>query len=408
VAGSTHSGCTTNDDGFPHVLTGAQHSNGGGSDIVGLCADGFVTLLTSDLTTMQNSTYLGGNGVDVPTAMAVVSPTPGNEQVYVAGLTTSTNFPGTPSSNWNVGMGSAQPQAGGNGDGFVALLNASLSVLQTASYLGGRGGDGAYAIVASSSYVYVGGRTTSSALGSNRIPAFPATLGGPQPDYGGGSGVGDGFIAQLRPGLASFGQNTYLGGSGDDQVLALALGRGHTVFQTVVYAAGWTSSFNFPWTAGGAQPGLSHFHDGVVASLSLDPDFVVEPIEAFPIFVSGAGTFVVTIAADLTGPVDHTGIFQPVAGSRLGLGVVFDARARRRFGLHRGRLQGDWRPPARRVYRQSGCRERAQRQAGVCANLVGQGRYAHGCGDLQESAQRSRHAGRKAYQCHVHRERRHV
>ena len=88
--------------------------------------DGFAAVLTSDLTTLVRATYLGGNSTDEAKAIAI-----SGANVYVAGETASTNFPGT----W----GGAQPFKAAYFDGFVARLDSSLSTLTQATYLGGGG-----------------------------------------------------------------------------------------------------------------------------------------------------------------------------------------------------------------------------------------------------------------------------
>ena len=101
VAGHTDS---TN---FPGTSRGAQPGYGGGEDA-------YVSLLSSDLTQLVQSTYLGGTGPDHASSIVVSG---GN--VYVAGRTESTNFPGT--------SGGAQPAFGeGVADAFVSLLSADL------------------------------------------------------------------------------------------------------------------------------------------------------------------------------------------------------------------------------------------------------------------------------------------
>ena len=84
-----------------------------------------MSLLSADLKQLVQSTYLGGNGSDMPYSMVVSG---GN--VYVAGYTYSTNFPGT--------SGGAQPAfGGGSADAFVSLLSADLKQLVQSTYLGG-------------------------------------------------------------------------------------------------------------------------------------------------------------------------------------------------------------------------------------------------------------------------------
>ena len=212
----------TNSSNFPNTTGGAQASNGG-------VYDAFVARLKADLTSMLQSTYLGGSGNDWATALDI-GPAPSYE-VYVAGLTNSTNFPNT--------AGGAQASHGGNYDPFVARLNASLTSNPQSTYLGGSLNDGAFALaIAGSGEVYVAGHTDSS--------NFPNTAGGAQASYGGGPW--DAFVARLDAALTSNPQSTYLGGGGDDEAEALAIaGSGD------VYVAGKTDSTGFPNTTGGAQ-----------------------------------------------------------------------------------------------------------------------------------------------------------
>ena len=78
--------------------------------------DGFITRLPSGLTSVTRSTYLGGSDDDGVFAIAIA---PASGDAYVAGVTRSTNFPGT--------LGGAQGDFGGVEDGFVARLTASLA-----------------------------------------------------------------------------------------------------------------------------------------------------------------------------------------------------------------------------------------------------------------------------------------
>ena len=70
---------------------------------------------------LLQATYLGGSGTDEALALAI-HPTSGD--VYVAGLTNSTNFPGT--------TGGAQAANGGADDAFVARLSSTLTTLTQA------------------------------------------------------------------------------------------------------------------------------------------------------------------------------------------------------------------------------------------------------------------------------------
>jgi len=192
------------------------------------------------------ATYLGGSNDDGAKAIAI-NPTTG--EVYVAGITNSTNFPRT----------SGGPQAsyrGGLVDAFVARLNSSLTQILQSTYLGGNSGDyaRALAIHPKTGEVYVAGVTDST--------DFPDTTGGAQTSYGGGRY--DAFVTRLNSSLTQILQSTYLGGSGDDDAYALAI---HPTTGDV-YVAGETKSTNFPGTSGGAQASFGGREDAFVARLT--------------------------------------------------------------------------------------------------------------------------------------------
>ncbi len=86
----------------------------------------FVAKLDANLRTLLAVTFLGGSGVDAINALTLDSM--GN--VYVAGWTASSDFPG-------VGAGSADSTFAGGSEAFVAKLDANLSRLLAATFLGG-------------------------------------------------------------------------------------------------------------------------------------------------------------------------------------------------------------------------------------------------------------------------------
>jgi len=231
VAGETLS---TN---FPNTTGGAQGSKSGIYSW-----DAFVARLNSSLTQILQSTYLGGRYDDRALALAI-HPTTGD--VYVTGWTSSDNFPRT--------TGGAQGSRGGSLDAFVARLNSNLTQILQSTYLGGSGTDYACALAISGGEVYVAGWTSSD--------NFPRTAGGAQGSRGGSS---DAFVARLDSSLTSISQSTYLGGSGSDSAIALAISGGD------VYVVGYTYSTNFPRATGGAQASYSGRGDAFVARLTAD------------------------------------------------------------------------------------------------------------------------------------------
>ncbi|CAK0745931.1 hypothetical protein CCP3SC15_130024 [Gammaproteobacteria bacterium] len=83
--------------------------------------------LSLDLTTLTQSTYLGGSGSDYAYANLAVTA----DSVYVAGQTSSSDFPG-------IANGALTALSGG-WDGFVVRLSLDLKTLVQATYLGGGG-----------------------------------------------------------------------------------------------------------------------------------------------------------------------------------------------------------------------------------------------------------------------------
>ncbi len=241
VAGETLS---TN---FPKTTRGAQTRKNGFSDI-------FVARLNKELTQILQSTYLGGSGMDRAQALAIH---PKTGEVYVAGETESTDFPGT-SGGAQKTYGSDKRDAGGRSDAFVARLNKELTQILQATYLGGNYSDKARALAIhpKTGEVYVAGSTSST--------NFPKTTGGAQPIRGGV--LSDAFVARLNSNLTQILQATYLGGNYSDDAHALAI---HPKTGEV-YVAGETYSKDFPQTAGGAQAASGGPSDAFVARLTAD------------------------------------------------------------------------------------------------------------------------------------------
>ena len=69
-----------------------------------------------------------------------------------------------------------------------------------------------------------------------------------QATFGGGTVTGDGFVFQIASRGTALVYSTYLGGSSDDQGFSLAIDSANDV-----YVVGYTSSTDFPVTAGALQ-----------------------------------------------------------------------------------------------------------------------------------------------------------
>ncbi len=189
--------------------------------------DAFVAKLDRTLSSLIYMTYLGGGGEDRGRSIAVDT----LGAVYVTGNTSSDNFPFTPNAN--------DTALGGPSDAFVASLNATGAALLYASYLGGRGADGGNSVaVAPGGSVFLTGDTSSDDF-PWRIGANDTTLGG----------ASDAFVAKLNVTGGSLDYATYLGGSGNDSGLSIAVDSGGNA-----YVTGQVDSASFfPVTAGVVQ-----------------------------------------------------------------------------------------------------------------------------------------------------------
>ena len=193
--------------------------------------DAAVAQLNSDLTTLIQSTYYGGSGVD---GASIIEVHPVSGDVYIAGFTWSV-VPDT--------AGGAQPTPGDSNplrtDSFVAQFSSDLQNVKQATYLGGSENDGAWAMAINpvSGDIYVTGQTTS--------PDLPGTTGGAQDTLGGA----DGFVVSYSADLTTLQQATFIGGSMGEQALDIAI----QPTSGEIYVAGYTTSFDLPATTGGFQ-----------------------------------------------------------------------------------------------------------------------------------------------------------
>jgi len=212
-AGNAYVAGQTSSTNFP-LVNPIQSGFGGGLPD----GDAFVTKINAAGTAFIYSTYLGGGDNDIATAIAV--DVAGN--AYLTGSTGSTNFP---TSN------QFQSVYGGNGDAFVAKINAAGSALIFSTYLGGASNDtGNDIAIDAAAHAFVTGATVSTSF-----PLISPTQG----TYGGGAA--DAFIARFNVAGTGLIYSTYLGGSSSDSGDGVAVDTAGSA-----YIAGSTVSTNFP------------------------------------------------------------------------------------------------------------------------------------------------------------------
>lgn len=198
---------------------------------------------------LSYSTYIGGLDEDVGNDITVDAA--GN--AFITGRTKSSNFPTTP--------GVVQGAATSFDEAFVVKLNPTGSSLVYSTFVGGTGFDEANGIAVDAvGNAFLTGVTTSS--------DFPTTPGAFQTTFG--SPPQHVFVTKLSPTGAVMVYSTYLGGSGVDNGLAVAVdvaGNAHVT--------GGTSSPDFPLTPGafqttfrGGREGAFSFGDAFVTKLN--------------------------------------------------------------------------------------------------------------------------------------------
>jgi len=212
------------------------------ADIAG-SADAFVAKLSASGDRLLYSTYLGGAGTDSGHDIAVNSA----GLASVIGQTDSSNFPT---------KNALQPAIGGSVDTFVAKLNVSGDELVYATYLGGTGDDPGNGIaVDSTGAAHVTGTTTSS--------DFP-TVSPVQSTYGGSF---DAFVAELNPTGDILNYATYLGGSGTDFGHAIAVDSNGLTYITGVASREFPTKNSLqPYGGGTRDAFIARFNDGELVS----------------------------------------------------------------------------------------------------------------------------------------------
>ena len=238
VAGYTYSA------DFPVISGTVQPTFSGGisdTDHGMFPSDAFVAKLSPAGNQLLYSTYLGGSGNDY--AHQIVIDNSGN--AYLAGATTSANFPTHGAYQTDFGGGDSDPA---NGiypyDAFVAKLNPTATALTFSTYLGGSGTDSATGLALDGSgNVYVTGNTNGAGE-SSTIP-FPTTGSAFQSIYTGGSSTI--FVTKFDPNGASLLYSTFLGG-GAELGGSIAVDSSGNAFVT------GAADGNIPIIPGAAQP----------------------------------------------------------------------------------------------------------------------------------------------------------
>jgi len=229
-------------------------------------SDAFVAELDPSGSNLIYSTYLGGSGSDMATAIAIDAA----DNVYVTGFTSSTNFPITNPLPFQL-TGSTNlflNRIPGTNSAFVTEIAAGGGSLPFSSYLGGAAASTGEGIaVDTAGNIYVSGYTDSTNFPTTNFLVFTNIMVGITNQVSGTNVVNgsrlngstnrtfnfDAFVTKLQPSGAGFVYSTLLGGLNNDLGYRIACDAGGNA-----YVTGYSSSTNFPNTAIGI-PGLHTF-----------------------------------------------------------------------------------------------------------------------------------------------------
>ena len=227
VAGDAESNAVATNGAYQTVYAGGMN-------------DAFAAKL-SPTGTLVYLTFIGGSGYDMSNAIAI----DGSGNAYVAGYSDSTSI--------GTGLPGAQTTNAGGYDAFVAKVSSDGASVPWLTFFGGSGNETVSALArdSASGILYLAGSTTSTDL--------PKTAGTVQPAS---NGVQQGYVASISADGKSFGFATYLGGSRQDSINALAL-----TPTGQIAVGGTTTSSGFP-VVNAIQPTFQ----GTVTSLYASTD----------------------------------------------------------------------------------------------------------------------------------------
>ncbi len=169
---------------------------------------------------LEYSTFIGGSGYDECFDVDVDT----SGRAYITGYSASSNYPR---------LNAYDSTFAGSWDVIVTAMSPDGSTIEYSTFIGGGDWDYAYSLaVDASGYAYVTGITSSS--------DFP-TENAYDSGYNGGDDV---FIAKLSPDGSALEYSTYLGGSDNDDGMAIAVDN-----LGYAYMTGYTYSSDFPTEA---------------------------------------------------------------------------------------------------------------------------------------------------------------
>lgn len=243
---------------YPTTVGTFDTSHGGGFN------DAFVTKLSADGSSLEYSTFLGGDGNE--NAQGIAVDVAGS--AYVTGLAGGGGgdpFPTT--------AGAFSTTNSGAFDAFITKLSADGSSLEYSTLLGGTDTDAGLGIA-------VDGSGNAYVAGQSQATDFPTTAGSFSPTYNGGSN--DAFVTKLAADGSMLEYSTFLGGSGTDFGLGISVDGWDSAYVT---GFSGDATVDYPTTEGVFSPTHNGGSDAFVTKLDGDGSSL-----EFSTFLGGAGS----------------------------------------------------------------------------------------------------------------------
>ncbi len=251
--GYLYSGSSAFGQGYPTTLGAYDLTWNGGAGNQNVGTDIALSKWDTTGSFLVWSTYLGGNGDDLPHSLIV---NPAGELIML-GTSGSSNFPSTPGAFQGnfaggtfympQGIGTRYPQGT---DMVLSRLSADGSQLLASTYIGGSGNDG---LNNSQALLFnyadeMRGEVELAANGNILVASttqstdFPTTPGAYRTYNAGGH---DAVLFEFDPGLTTLQWSTYFGGTASDAAYSIEVGTNGEL-----YITGGTNSTNLPTTPG--------------------------------------------------------------------------------------------------------------------------------------------------------------
>lgn len=272
--GNLYSGGNVFGIGYPLVSGAFQINYGGGS------SDIAISKFDTQGAFLHYSTYLGGSGSEVPHSLVVND----NDELYVLGSTSSSNFPVTPNAYDTIFHGGTNYTLTNvvnyttGSDIVITKFSAAGDSLLGSTYLGGSSNDGLNTVInLRKNYadevrgeIIIDEQSNVYVVSSTQSTDFPVTSAAFQPQFNGGRQ--DGCIVKLNHNLTNLIWSSFLGASGDDAAYSIVRASDNSL-----YVCGGTTSADMPTSANVVQTTYGGgTNDGYVAHINPNANQLLE------------------------------------------------------------------------------------------------------------------------------------